>query len=293
MIFNFKTKKFMLLEELLNNFYYGRCQFTTACYSKDIEIVIPRSVDVDVVVNVCGNPITNYDLVYFRNDRGRACPAIAQYLKKKSIDFLDKAVLNNRFEDKLSQTMIFHLNKLPTPKTVYLSRQLIKEKLEFLVKELMTPFVMKEVSAHQGAKNYLIKSKRELVHILSKVGTKDEFIFQEYIPHTFDYRLLVLGEKVRVAEKRIRTNSSTHLCNVARGAKEVFFPPRKVKKLNVLAIKAAKLLNRTIAGVDIIVSKEGHPYLLEVNEGPGFTYDTNFSPEIERFGEFLYDYSLR
>lgn len=124
-IFNFRSKNFNRLEEVLNRFFVNRCRFKTAYYSRDIEIVIPGNIDQEAIVKVCDAPIIDFDLVYFRNDRGRACPAIAQYLRAKQVKFLDSAVLNTRFEDKLSQTMIFHLNKLPTPKTIYLSRKLV------------------------------------------------------------------------------------------------------------------------------------------------------------------------
>jgi D-alanine-D-alanine ligase-like ATP-grasp enzyme len=43
-----------------------------------------------------------------------------------------------------------------------------------------------------------------------------------------------------------------------------------------------------IAGVDIAEDQNtGKYYLIEVNRGPGFTYDTEVSPEMDQIAKFL------
>ena len=55
-----------------------------------------------------------------------------------------------------------------------------------------------------------------------------------------------------------------------------------------IAIGAAVKLNLQIAGVDIAEDKNtGKYYLIEVNRGPGFTYDTKVSPEMDQIAKFL------
>ena len=48
------------------------------------------------------------------------------------------------------------------------------------------------------------------------------------------------------------------------------------------------VLNLQIAGVDLAIQKKtNNVFLVEVNRGPGITYDTKISPEIDEMAKFL------
>ena len=42
-----------------------------------------------------------------------------------------------------------------------------------------------------------------------------------------------------------------------------------------------------MAGVDLLIDKDGKPWILEVNRGPGFTYDDPASPELKNLAKFF------
>lgn len=238
-----------------------------------------------VEMKVDGEDITKYCLVYFRKVLSKNFPivyTIHKYLEKQKI-----AVVEGRYTDliltsnKLAQTVQLALNNIPVPKTVYINSSKISYKI---VKDMFTqigskPIIMKSISSHRGINNFRISSIKEILNISKEI--KDEFIFQEYIPNNFDYRLLVLGDSVQVAEIRRRVDDSSHLNNISQGAEELFIPVASINlQIQKIAVKAAKLFNLNIAGVDIIISKEtGIPYVLEVNAAPAFTY-TDSSPEF-------------
>ena len=55
-----------------------------------------------------------------------------------------------------------------------------------------------------------------------------------------------------------------------------------------VAVRAAQVLNLQVAGVDIgIEEKTQKVFLIEVNRGPGVTYDTSVSPELSEIAKFL------
>jgi len=73
------------------------------------------------------------------------------------------------------------------------------------------------------------------------------------------------------------------------GAREEFLDIEKIPDdLAKIAEDAAIKLNLQIAGVDVAADKNtGKYYLIEVNRGPGFTYDTEVSPEMDEIAKFL------
>jgi len=94
---------------------------------------------------------------------------------------------------------------------------------------------------------------------------------------------------VKVWEAKISTDPKEFRSNVALGAREEFYPLADLPpKMEEIAVKAAKTLNIQIAGVDLLEEKVTKKvWLLEVNRGPGFTYDTKISPEIKKIAAFF------
>ncbi|MEJ2348139.1 MAG: hypothetical protein P8Y17_03015 [Patescibacteria group bacterium] len=108
------------------------------------------------------------------------------------------------------------------------------------------------------------------------------FMLQEIIDYVADYRILVVGNKVLGAIQRI-PKSGEFRANVSRGggAKAVQKIPPRLEKL---AIKATKMLDLDIAGVDFMEDKKGNYLLTEVNRAPGyegFQKATNINVRVE------------
>lgn len=88
---------------------------------------------------------------------------------------------------------------------------------------------------------------------------------QEYISHgTSDIRAFVVGESVVAAMERV---GDSWKANVSQGARPVAIHPNN--EIETLAIKAAKVLDCKVAGVDILESENG-PLITEVNSQPGW-----------------------
>lgn len=238
-----------------------------------------------VEMKVDGEDVSKYSLVYFRQVPSSQFPIvyiINTYLEKNNIamveDRYSRIILTS---NKLAQTVQMALHGIPVPKTVYMNSKMINETTakEVFARIGSNPIIMKSTSSHRGINNFRVSSVKEVLKIAKKI--KAEFIFQEYIPNDSDYRLLVLGDKVQVAEVRKRVDDSSHLNNISQGAEELFIPVENMDPvLKEIAVKAAALFNLKVAGVDIVISKETNkPYVLEVNASPAFTY-TDSSPEF-------------
>jgi RimK family alpha-L-glutamate ligase len=111
------------------------------------------------------------------------------------------------------------------------------------------------------------------------------FYLQRFVAHPgYDYRVFVLGDRARWCMKRYAVNDWR--TNLACGGRaEAVSPPAE---LSTLAVQAAQCLGAEIAGVDLIVDTEGHPWLLEVNAVPGWralarVCDVDIAAEVLRY----------
>ncbi len=88
---------------------------------------------------------------------------------------------------------------------------------------------------------------------------------QEFIPHgTRDIRAFVVGDRVVAAMHRVAEGWKT---NVSQGARPVTLKPDK--ELENLALKAARAVGCSVAGVDILEGPKRY-LVSEVNSQPGF-----------------------
>jgi glutathione synthase/RimK-type ligase-like ATP-grasp enzyme len=148
------------------------------------------------------------------------------------------------------------------------------------------PLILKSIKSSLGKNNFLIKDYAELVEILDQ--NKDvSFVIQKFIDNTFDYRILILGNTLGAASKRIRQNKDDHRNNIALGAleEEVISP---CKEMVQLSIDATCHLKKDIAGVDIIFDEITQQYyIIEINSKPIFTNDITISSEVPQFTKYI------
>jgi len=98
--------------------------------------------------------------------------------------------------------------------------------------------------------------------------TRAVFYVQRAIDHGGrDYRLFVIGGEVLAAIER-RAVAGDWRSNVARGAAAAAFDPPA--EWRGLAIRAAAAIEADYAGVDLLVDRDGHVFVLEVNGIPGW-----------------------
>jgi len=267
---------------------------------RDNKVVLARFSDliftiegekIEIAIDRIDYKIQDFDLVYFRRAGGTflsSAGTLAVCLKKLGIRFFDTTFRDiGPAGDKLTSYLKLSLAGLPTIPAYFCWHTKIEEKREQIVEKLGLPLVAKQLSSQRGKGVFLIK-KIDDFKILNKDFPEGEFLFQKFYPGKDEYRLLVLGEAIGSFEKKLEISAKEFRHNVGLGSKEEFIDISKIpEKMKQIAIKAAKVLDIQIAGVDILVDKKGKMWLLEVNRGPGLTYDSQISPELDSLASFF------
>ena len=269
---------------------------------KNVQIALGRFSDLyfeldsdNTIVNIEDKPITDFDLVYFRRAGDKfsvLAGTLAFCLKRLGVKFIDSSWDSiGPLGSKFTSLVKLAGSGLPIFHTIYVWQSNIENYQRKLVDKLGLPLVAKELSTQRGKGVYLINSLADF-SILPRLDSKkkdNQYMFQKFIEIASEYRILVLGDKSRVWEKKVVTKKGEFRHNIALGASEEFLPIAKIPdNISKIATQAASLLGLEIAGVDVAIEgKTGKAFLVEVNRGPGITYDTTLSPEIDEIAKFL------
>ena len=247
----------------------------------------------EVIIN--GKNIKEYDLLYFR--RVGLCysglvGAISVLAENLGVKFIDKTWQQiGPMGDKLTSLTKLFFAGIPIPHTIYFSNPRRVIKYDLLREKLGIPFVAKDLQSQRGKGVFLINNESDLDKLknLYPEMRTNQYMFQNYIEKDHEYRLLVLGERVSVWEEKVAQKKHEFRNNVALGAKEIFLKKEDLpKKYEEIAVKASYVLKMQISGVDLMTQKgTDKVYLLEVNRGPGFTYEPNISPELDELTDYM------
>ena len=183
-------------------------------------------------------------------------------------------------QDKIKQTALFELLKIPHPRTrvFYGKRQKnsIQQYFDF-------PFIAKiPRGSAMGRGVYLIHNEKDLRSYLKEVSPA---YIQEYLPIDRDIRVVVIGKRIVHAYWRVATENEFR-SNVALGGRiELEEVPQNAKRL---ALKTAKACRWDDVGIDIC-EHNGQFFILEANmkygrEGfrkAGLDYDRLMESMIE------------
>ncbi|MDP3994544.1 MAG: hypothetical protein Q8P91_01790 [bacterium] len=246
---------------------------------------------ISIKVDGINEEITNFGLIYFRRVGTRffsLAGTLAICLDSLNIRFFDTTFRHvGPDEDKFTNLTRLSLAGLPVMPTFFCWHNKIEEKEKEIMAKFGLPLIAKQLSSHRGKGVYLIK-RQEDFKLLAKDFPDGEFLFQKFYENDEEYRILVLGGTIGAFEKKIRTDPNEFRSNVALGAREEFVNIKKIpQEMKKIAIEAARVLNIEVAGVDILVDKKGRNWLLEVNRGPGLTYDSKVSPELSGLASFF------
>lgn len=271
----------------LTQSFVGRAEVTLGKFS-DLSFEIGTN---KIRVKIINEEINNYSLVVFRSVPKKVLP-VAEALAV-ALDFLKIKYLDGAYgkigltHSKLASIIKFSLAGLPAMPSFFCWWDKIKEKREDIVSKFGFPLVAKKTTGQLGEGVFLLRSKKDF-DFLKQTDPNDQFLFQSFYPSDEEYRLLVLGDRVRVWERKSRTNKTEFRQNVAQGAKEEFLEINQLpNEMAEIALKAAKVVNYEIAGVDILVDKTGRIWLLEVNREPALTYNAKVSPELKEITSYF------
>ncbi len=178
-------------------------------------------------------------------------------------------LLNNRVHiphlthDKMFQTLSFSKAGLPIPKTEFTRTPT----WDTLVEKLGGPIVAKKSRGTHGKHVHKIESQSDL----DEIKAPSSYLFQEYLPHKNDVRVLVLKGKAICGYRRIPA-SGDFRANLARGGYAEALDGQIEKDITFeLAEKAIVAMPHDLAGVDLIKSEvDGEYRLIEINVNPSW-----------------------
>ena len=153
--------------------------------------------------------------------------------------------------------------------------------------QLGWPLVIKEAYGSFGEQVYLANDIKEAEQIVNRIGYKD-FLMQEFVASSKgrDIRINIVGGQAVVS--MLRENKNDFRSNISNGGAGTKYEPRE--EYIELALKAAKALGLSFAGVDVIFGENG-PIICEVNSNPQFA--STLKATGVNLAEFIADYILR
>lgn len=228
--------------------------------------------EVSITSAVTGRDVASYDLVYIRDlGHEEVRNTIALYLEKRNKAFINSELKQRQFPSKLIQYVAFADAGLAVPDTAYANVKHRAKALASLGADF--PIVVKSTTGSNGNDNFLVNSLDEL----NSLDMEAACVMQPFLENQFDYRIVVAESDILIAYKRVR-GGDDYRNNISQGGSRELVKDLS-GELAEMAVRAARAVNRDLAGVDILVAeKTGRPYILEVN----FNYGTPaFDPETD------------
>ena len=179
---------------------------------------------------------------------------------------LDQSLTDEGYAvSKQHDSILMAQHGLPVPAT----RQVFNPAdVEAFALEVGYPCVLKGVHGAHGSTVFLVHSVEQLRRWLWRLPI-GELSVQEYLPAQEDYRVLAIGYKALPLIISRKPAPGDFRTNFAANAEFSARPLSDFPQLGELAEKAARLLRREFAGVDIRF-KGNQPMILEVNRRPAF-----------------------
>ena len=236
-----------------------------------IKDIIFEVVDGEISLNIKNKDISKYCYIWIQSGWKTTHMAYLLHLCLKSKGIPHNKVSRN--STKLSDICILAENNILIPNTFFHNGGKInKEDIDNIEKICKFPCIYKMAGGSLGSNVYIINKRSEIKQTIFDNKKYNRYIFQEYIPNDFDYRVVIANNKATSVSKRTRTTDD-YRNNVALGADEDFIDLKDVPNdVLDIAIRASKALNLNWTGVDVVTHKDtGINYVLEVNRRPGLT----------------------
>lgn len=214
--------------------------------------------------------------------------ALALYLEKNKIPFVNTETFYSRSTSKLSQLMLAALYGVTISRTVFCIR-LAATRAYLDNVAFPAPFIFKNGHASRGKGNYLLATINDINIHANEHSETSPFLVQSFVESDkSDYRLFMVNGKVQLVIHRLG-QAESHLHNTSAGATTELVP---VKDLNAEAVRMAEtmsaVLHRELTGLDIIFdSKTQEPYFLEANPIPQIATGSNVETKLAALAEGL------
>ena len=140
--------------------------------------------------------------------------------------------------------------------------------VDYIIKELGLPLIVKESYGSFGEQVHLINDKSDVIDVLNKISPK-EALCQQFISSSKgeDIRIQMVGNKAVAAMKRT-AKAGDFRSNLTNGGSAIPYNP---SNLDIeAAIKIINVLQLDFAGIDFMHDSSGYPILCEVNSNAHF-----------------------
>ncbi|MBD1550129.1 30S ribosomal protein S6--L-glutamate ligase [Pseudomonas typographi] len=215
-----------------------------------------------------GKPLAGFDAVIPRIGASvtfYGCAVLRQF-EMMGVYPLNESVAIARSRDKLRSLQLLSRRGLGLPVTGFAHSP---DDIPDLIRMVNgAPLVIKVLEGTQGIGVVLCETTKAAESVIEAfMGLKQNIMVQEYIKEAggADIRCFVVGDKVIAAMKR-QAKPGEFRSNLHRGgtASLIKITPEE----RVTAIRAAKVMGLSVAGVDILRSNHG-ALVMEVNSSPG------------------------
>jgi len=218
-----------------------------------------------------GKPLTGIDAIIPRIsiDSQSYGSAIVRQFEMMNVFTTTGSLAFLRARDKLRSMQLLARNNVDIPKTVVARETRDADELIKLVGG--PPVIIKIARGSQGVGVVLAETKKAARSIIQAFYSQNvNILVQEFIAEANgeDVRVFVVDGKVIAAMKRKTLDEDEFRSNINLGG--VGEPVELTKKETSIALKAAKTMHLSIAGVDILRSDRG-PLVMEVNAFPMLT----------------------
>lgn len=251
------------------------------------QVAIERGHEVDIIkyrdcyasieqsnptVSYRGRDLDRYDAIIPRiaSHMTRYGTAIVRQLEMQGTYTISSSLAISRSRDKLRSMQLLAKACVGIPKTV-VSRN--STDIDDLIDKLGgTPVIIKLARGTHGNGVVLAETKKAAKSVLQAFYLSNEdgtnILLQEFVEESAgtDIRAFVVGSRVVASMKR-QSLDDDFRSNLHKGGEGTIV--KLTEEERKMAVKAAKAMGLTVAGVDMMRSKRG-PLVLEVNASPGF-----------------------
>jgi ribosomal protein S6--L-glutamate ligase len=188
-----------------------------------------------------------------------------------------------RSRDKLRSLQLLAKAGIGMPKTAFAS---LPKDIDNVINQVGgSPVVIKLLEGTQGIGVILAETRNSAKSVIEAfLGVEVNILVQEFIAEAkgADFRAFIVDGQIVGAMKRQGAEGDFR-SNLHRGGKATLVELTPLEKST--AIKAAKKLGLSIAGVDMLRSKRG-PLVMEVNSSPGLE-GIEFATQVDIAGKII------
>ena len=236
------------------------CVETSSCY-----MAINKSTP---AVHYLGEPLERFDAIIPRIGASLTFYglAVVRQFEAMGVYCLNSAAAIGNSRDKLLAHQVLASHRLGMPATAFARTTRDTKELIDIVGG--APCILKLLESTQGKGVVLAETRKTASALIDAFSNLDaNFLVQEFVKEAAgeDVRAFVVNGKVVGAMKRT-AQTGDFRSNLHQGG--TASKTRLTREERTTAIKAARALNLTVAGVDILRSDTG-PKILEVNSSPG------------------------